>query len=152
MSISSITILDSSSTPLTPVNGTPKRQFNKPVSLPEEPSAAQVEQQKLATPEPEIVPATPDASPKSAESSHSLKRPRSDSESSVEEDILPSPLRSQKPVSVIAPPPEKPENVGPTSRLVIHKLVLVDFKSYAGRQEIGPFHKVYLTLILNVND
>lgn len=30
----------------------------------------------------------------------------------------------------------------PKKRLVIHKLVLVDFKSYAGRQEIGPFHKV----------
>lgn len=31
---------------------------------------------------------------------------------------------------------------GPKKRLVIHKIVLVDFKSYAGRQEIGPFHKV----------
>lgn len=33
---------------------------------------------------------------------------------------------------------------GPKKRLVIHKIVLVDFKSYAGRQEIGPFHKVSL--------
>ncbi len=40
-----------------------------------------------------------------------------------------------------APPPvEEPK--GPCARLVIHKLVLVNFKSYAGRQEIGPFHKV----------
>ena len=30
--------------------------------------------------------------------------------------------------------------------LVIHKMVLVNFKSYAGRQEIGPFHKVWLTM------
>lgn len=36
----------------------------------------------------------------------------------------------------------KPMVVAPKKRLVIHKLVLVDFKSYAGRQEIGPFHKV----------
>jgi structural maintenance of chromosome 4 len=36
--------------------------------------------------------------------------------------------------------PEEPK--GPISRLVIHKLVLINFKSYAGRQEIGPFHKV----------
>jgi structural maintenance of chromosome 4 len=36
----------------------------------------------------------------------------------------------------------KPLAVAPKKRLVIHKLVLVDFKSYAGRQEIGPFHKV----------
>ena len=37
--------------------------------------------------------------------------------------------------------PEEP--TGPKSRLVIHKLVLINFKSYAGRQEIGPFHKVF---------
>lgn len=36
--------------------------------------------------------------------------------------------------------PEEPE--GPKPRLVIHKMALVNFKSYAGRQEIGPFHKV----------
>lgn len=35
---------------------------------------------------------------------------------------------------------EKPS--GPKSRLTIHKMVLNDFKSYAGRQVIGPFHKV----------
>ena len=39
------------------------------------------------------------------------------------------------------PPPEEPK--GPLPRLVIHKMALVNFKSYAGRQEIGPFHKVY---------
>ncbi|KAJ9102655.1 hypothetical protein QFC19_004764 [Naganishia cerealis] len=32
-------------------------------------------------------------------------------------------------------------------RLVIHKLVLVDFKSYAGRQEIGPFHKSFSAIV-----
>lgn len=36
--------------------------------------------------------------------------------------------------------PEEPQ--GPKPRLVIHKMALVNFKSYAGRQEIGPFHKV----------
>ena len=36
--------------------------------------------------------------------------------------------------------PEEPGR--PKSRLVIHKLMLINFKSYAGRQEIGPFHKV----------
>ncbi|ANB14396.1 hypothetical protein AWJ20_1984 [Sugiyamaella lignohabitans] len=30
----------------------------------------------------------------------------------------------------------------PHQRLTIHKLVLTNFKSYAGRQEIGPFHSV----------
>lgn len=27
-------------------------------------------------------------------------------------------------------------------RLVISKMIINNFKSYAGRQEIGPFHKV----------
>lgn len=27
-------------------------------------------------------------------------------------------------------------------RLIIHKIVVENFKSYAGRQEIGPFDKV----------
>lgn len=35
------------------------------------------------------------------------------------------------------------EPQGPKPRLVIHKLALVNFKSYAGRQVIGPFHKVW---------
>ncbi|TCD63502.1 hypothetical protein EIP91_005335 [Steccherinum ochraceum] len=33
------------------------------------------------------------------------------------------------------------ESQGPKPRLVIYKMALVNFKSYAGRQEIGPFHK-----------
>ncbi len=34
------------------------------------------------------------------------------------------------------------ENTGPKARIVITYLILTNFKSYAGRQEIGPFHKV----------
>lgn len=30
----------------------------------------------------------------------------------------------------------------PSTRLLIQKIVLNNFKSYAGRVEIGPFHKV----------
>ena len=41
--------------------------------------------------------------------------------------------------------PEEPEiDAGPKARLVIHKMALVNFKSYKGRQEIGPFHKVFM--------
>lgn len=43
------------------------------------------------------------------------------------------PVDSRPPVAV-----EK----GPKKRLVIRKMALVNFKSYRGRQEIGPFHKV----------
>jgi len=41
--------------------------------------------------------------------------------------------------SILTP---KEIETGPKSRLVIHKMALVNFKSYKGRQEIGPFHKV----------
>ena len=36
------------------------------------------------------------------------------------------------------PTQEKPK----TERLMIHKMVNENFKSYAGTQELGPFHKV----------
>lgn len=42
--------------------------------------------------------------------------------------------------AVKSPVPQPPP--APKQRLVISKLVLNNFKSYAGRQEIGPFHSV----------
>ena len=53
-------------------------------------------------------------------------------------DPPPMPAPSSLPQAI----PEEP--AGPKARLVIHKMALVNFKSYAGRQEIGPFHKVSL--------
>ena len=60
--------------------------------------------------------------------------------------------------SLFEPPPMPPpsrltqavpeESSAPKARLVIHKLALVNFKSYAGRQEIGPFHKVAYSVSL----
>ncbi|CCO32987.1 Structural maintenance of chromosomes protein 4 AltName: Full=Cell untimely torn protein 3 [Rhizoctonia solani AG-1 IB] len=41
--------------------------------------------------------------------------------------------------------PEVP--AGPKKRLVIHKIALINFKSYAGRQEIGPFHKSFSAIV-----
>ena len=35
-----------------------------------------------------------------------------------------------------------PADAGPKKRLVIKKMVLENFKSYAGAQHVGPFHKV----------
>ncbi|KAK8849453.1 hypothetical protein IAR55_004786 [Kwoniella newhampshirensis] len=55
----------------------------------------------------------------------------------------PAPTRPPR-VSMPAPPPAPS---GPKPRLTIHKLVLVDFKSYAGRQEIGPFHKSFSAIV-----
>ncbi|KAJ4495817.1 RecF/RecN/SMC N terminal domain-containing protein [Lentinula edodes] len=52
------------------------------------------------------------------------------------------PPASQSQAKVV---PEEPK--GPQPRLVIHKLALVNFKSYAGRQEIGPFHKSFSSIV-----
>ena len=75
---------------------------------------------------------TPVPSPKKLPPTASLVH----EEKSLLDDLPVSPAKARH-----APLPlEEPK--GPQSRLVIHKLVLVNFKSYAGRQEIGPFHKV----------
>ena len=66
-------------------------------------------------------------------------------------DAIPPPLSQSQPRSQshMPPPPEEPK--GPQARLTIHKMALINFKSYAGRQEIGPFHKVglYFTVVVN---
>ena len=43
--------------------------------------------------------------------------------------------------------PELSIEKGPKKRLVIRKMALVNFKSYRGRQEIGPFHKASLSCV-----
>ncbi|ORY84389.1 RecF/RecN/SMC protein [Protomyces lactucae-debilis] len=40
-----------------------------------------------------------------------------------------------------------PIQEGPATRIVIAKLVLVNFKSYAGTQKIGPFHKSFSAVV-----
>ena len=48
-----------------------------------------------------------------------------------------------------APPPAAPQQQQapsnlPPPRLIISEMVLENFKSYAGEQRVGPFHKVWL--------
>ena len=43
--------------------------------------------------------------------------------------------------------PQQVEHAGPKSRTVIKNLVLVNFKSYAGRQEVGPFHASFSSVV-----
>jgi structural maintenance of chromosome 4 len=57
-----------------------------------------------------------------------------------------TPLKPRPTVTMTPRPgssPVKPvlEKIPPKPRLVIHKMALVNFKSYKGRQVIGPFHK-----------
>ncbi|KAI0334017.1 RecF/RecN/SMC protein [Cubamyces sp. BRFM 1775] len=71
-----------------------------------------------------------------------------ETQSPVEEEehsLLDPPLSSIPQQSSQPAVPEEPQ--GPKPRLVIHKMALVNFKSYAGRQEIGPFHKSFSAIV-----
>ncbi|THH32819.1 hypothetical protein EUX98_g1311 [Antrodiella citrinella] len=54
-------------------------------------------------------------------------------------DSVPRPSQAQAPA--------EEESQGPKPRLVIHKMSLINFKSYAGRQDIGPFHKSFSAIV-----
>ena len=45
------------------------------------------------------------------------------------------------------PKPQAPEDTGPKPRIVITYLILTNFKSYAGRQEVGPFHASFSSVV-----
>ncbi|KAG0214660.1 hypothetical protein BGX28_001698 [Mortierella sp. GBA30] len=49
--------------------------------------------------------------------------------------------------SIAPSEPTKEITVEIKPRLVIEKMVLINFKSYAGRQEIGPFHKSFTSVV-----
>ncbi len=58
----------------------------------------------------------------------------------------------EKPMDIVVrsralPVPQQPENAGPKPRTVIQYLVLKNFKSYAGRQEVGPFHASFSSVV-----
>ncbi|KAF8492752.1 RecF/RecN/SMC [Russula emetica] len=62
-------------------------------------------------------------------------------EKSLLDNLPTSPLKAKR------PPLPLEDLQGPKPRLVIHKLVLVNFKSYAGCQEIGPFHRSFSAIV-----
>ena len=47
--------------------------------------------------------------------------------------------------STVIPVPEEPS--GPKARMVIQYLYLINFKSYAGRQQVGPFHASFSSVV-----
>ncbi|TFY64633.1 hypothetical protein EVG20_g5880 [Dentipellis fragilis] len=126
----------------------PKRSKKKAVETSEEeeagadaPSAAEEmvpdsdqEEMKDTVPAPKSASASPVAAP-AAE----FGEPYEEEEKSLLDPPELSQLKSQP------PPPEEPQ--GPKSRLMIHQMALVNFKSYAGRQEIGPFHKSFSAIV-----
>lgn len=64
----------------------------------------------------------------------------------------PTPFKEPTPPSATPAPTSQPALDGTNikkkaPRLVMKKMVLTNFKSYAGRQVIGPFHKVCLGVL-----
>lgn len=58
----------------------------------------------------------------------------------------------EKPMDIVVrsralPVPQQPEKAGPKPRTVIQYLILKNFKSYAGRQEVGPFHASFSSVV-----
>ncbi|KAI4277264.1 MAG: hypothetical protein LQ337_001911 [Flavoplaca oasis] len=66
--------------------------------------------------------------------------------------IKPMDVVLEKPMDIVirsralGMPPQEANN-GPSSRTVIQSLVLTNFKSYAGRQEVGPFHASFSSVV-----
>ena len=66
--------------------------------------------------------------------------------------VKPMDLILEKPMDIVVrsralAAPSAPESVGPRARTVIKYLVLTNFKSYAGRQEVGPFHASFSSVV-----
>src|SRR5207237_3213940 len=58
----------------------------------------------------------------------------------------------EKPMDIVvrkraAAMPDVQELAAPMSRTVINHLILMNFKSYAGRQEVGPFHASFSSVV-----
>jgi structural maintenance of chromosome 4 len=82
-----------------------------------------------------------DISPSKRTPRPTQKRPEPVALDAEENIVFRTPTR--RPPIIFGPmKPEPEEDKGPKPRLVIYKIVLVNFKSYVGQQEIGPFHKV----------
>ncbi|KAI9222728.1 RecF/RecN/SMC [Blastocladiella britannica] len=60
---------------------------------------------------------------------------------------LAQPARSDPNLARIISPPSSQQGAGPRQRMVISHLVLRNFKSYAGEQLIGPFHKSFSSVV-----
>lgn len=89
-------------------------------------------------------PAEDQSTPRAKSTSKATKTPVRPADDEEEQSLLdlPEVSSAMRRLSGLPPPSAVEEPQGPKSRLVIHKMVLNNFKSYAGRQVIGPFHKV----------
>ncbi|KAK6537942.1 hypothetical protein TWF694_010838 [Orbilia ellipsospora] len=79
------------------------------------------------------------------ENNHAVNGANGANGATPQPELQPEAAATPKPQRLPTPPP--PEPVGPQPRIVITHLVMTNFKSYAGRQEVGPFHSSFTSVV-----
>lgn len=79
------------------------------------------------------------------------RRPAADSQK-ASLPIKPVETAMEKPMDIVIRSralavPQTQQDTGPKPRTVIQYLILTNFKSYAGRQEVGPFHASFSSVV-----
>lgn len=102
------------------------------------------------TPEPEVPAASPLAD--ITRNSVNIRSPIAEVAEEAMLDKVPQPML-EKPMDIVirsramAPSQQPAPPAAPTTRIVLTYLVLTNFKSYAGRQEVGPFHSSFSSVV-----
>ncbi|TGJ83829.1 hypothetical protein E0Z10_g4969 [Xylaria hypoxylon] len=111
-------------------------------------------QLSIPTPAPSEEPSERHSTPLADITSHSVNEPPTPGDETVTQikPIRPLDTILEKPMDIVlksrqmAMPPVV-EETGPKARIVITYLILNNFKSYAGRQEVGPFHASFSSVV-----
>jgi hypothetical protein len=117
----------------------PPRRSNRPPRAPAEPAVNPAKRKRAQSTAEEV---EKDLTPRRLSAVPQNRTPEPEEED--ERSLLDPPVPPAGPPVQVIPQPSLAEVAGSKPRLTIHKMALVNFKSYAGRQEIGPFHKVSL--------
>lgn len=107
----------------------------------------------LPTPAPSISPEKRESSPLHDVTASALNKKPSQA-LLQEKEARPMDMMMEKPMDIVIRAraqaqavPQVEEATGPTSRMVIRQLVMTNFKSYAGRQVVGPFHASFSAVV-----
>lgn len=131
----------------------PRKRKSVPIRGPRESSTPELPP-PLPTPQPSVSPEPSElhGTPLADITETLNDRPRTaDSQTSVVKPIRPMDTVLEKPMDIVlksrSMAAQVVEDTGPKSRLVITYLILTNFKSYAGRQEVGPFHASFSSVV-----
>jgi structural maintenance of chromosome 4 len=133
--------------------GSPQSGQSIPIRGPRASSASELPP-PLPTPQPSASPAPSNAhgTPLADITETLNERPRTaDSQSSIVKPINAMDTVLERPMDIVLKSRSMAapvvEETGPKARLVITYLILTNFKSYAGRQEVGPFHASFSSVV-----